>query len=108
MVKVHAFLDVLFRLLNQTVHMNCASRQNRVLYVLEDVFRCVLEHRRISARAAVEYLLMPERVKKLEGQVQVLHVDLEELTGALKKFLSLDGSGQSVPESQRSMQDYVS
>jgi hypothetical protein len=52
--------------------------------------------------------LMPERLKKLEGQVQVLHVDLEELTRALKKFLNLEGSVQTVPESQRSMQDYVS
>jgi hypothetical protein len=34
-----------------------------------------------EARVAVEYLLVPERVKKLESQVQVLHVDLEELTG---------------------------
>jgi hypothetical protein len=65
-----------------------------------------LEH--LSRDAAVEYLLMPERVKKLEGQVQGLHVDLEELTGALKKFLNVEGSVQPVPESQRSMQDYVS
>jgi hypothetical protein len=42
-----------------------------------------------------------------EGQVQLLHVDLEELTGALKRFLNVEGSGQPVPESQRSMQDYV-
>lgn len=51
---------------------------------------------------------MPERVKKFEGQVQVSHVDLEELTGTLKKFLNVEGSGQSVPESQRGTQDYVS
>jgi hypothetical protein len=60
------------------------------------------------SRDAAVYLLMPERVKKPEGQVQVLHIDLEELTGALKKFLNLENSGQPVPESQRSMQDYVS
>ncbi|MGD0495202.1 MAG: hypothetical protein ABSB28_04080 [Candidatus Bathyarchaeia archaeon] len=41
---------------------------------------------------------MPERVKKLQGQIQVLHVDLEELTGALKKFLNVEGSGQPIPE----------
>jgi GTP cyclohydrolase III len=51
---------------------------------------------------------MPERVKKLEGQVQVLHVDLEELTGTLRKFLEPEGSGQPVPESRRSLHDYVS
>ena len=56
---------------------------------------------------AVEYLLMPERVKKLEGQVQALHVDLEELTGTLKKLLIVEGSDQFGPE-QRRLQDYVS
>ena len=56
---------------------------------------------------AVEYLLMPERVKKLEGQLQALHVDLEELTGALKKLFSVEGSDQFGPE-QRRLQDYVS
>ena len=61
-----------------------------------------------SRDAAVEYLLMPERVKKLEGHVQILHFDLEELTGALKKFFNVEDSGQPVPENQRSMQDYVS
>jgi hypothetical protein len=50
---------------------------------------------------------MPERVKKLEGQVQALHVDLEELTGALKKLLSAECSDQIEPE-QRRLQDYVS
>jgi len=56
---------------------------------------------------AVEYLLMPERMKKLEGQVQALHVDLEELTGTLKKLFSAEGSDQFGPE-QRRLQDYVS
>jgi GTP cyclohydrolase III len=50
---------------------------------------------------------MAERVKKLESQVQVLHVDLEELTGALTKLMNPEGSGQSVPSSQKTMQDYV-
>jgi hypothetical protein len=50
---------------------------------------------------------MPERVKKLEGQVQALHVDLEELTGTLKKLFSLDSSQELGPEQKR-LQDYVS
>ena len=57
-----------------------------------------LEH--LSRDAAVEYLLMPERVKKLEGQVQALHVDLEELTGALKKLFCVEGPGES-PDQKR-------
>jgi hypothetical protein len=35
---------------------------------------------------------MPERVKKLEGQVQALHVDLEELTGTIRKLLNIESS----------------
>jgi hypothetical protein len=58
--------------------------------------------------AVIEYLQMPERLKKMEGRVDRLHVDLEELTGALRKLLNLEGGGQPVPEGQRSMQDYVS
>lgn len=58
---------------------------------------------------AVEYLLMPERVKKMEGQLEALHVDLEELTGALKRLL---GSEERVDpagvEGQRGLGDYVS
>lgn len=41
----------------------------------------------LSRDAAVEYLLMPERVKKLEGKVDALHYDLEELTSLLKRAL---------------------
>ncbi len=61
----------------------------------------------LSRDAAVEYLLMPERVKKLEGQVQVLHVDLEELTEALKKIFNSEVPGGLGPE-QRRLPDYVS
>jgi DNA-binding MarR family transcriptional regulator len=61
----------------------------------------------LSRDAAVEYLLMPERVKKLEGQVQGLHVDLEELTGALKKIFNAEGPGGLGPEQKR-LPDYVS
>ena len=84
----------------------CVSTPERKVDHSPGVTQGELEH--FSRDAAVEYLLMPERVKKLEGQVQVLHVDLEELTGALKKFLSLGGPVQPVPMNQRSMQDYVS
>ena len=61
----------------------------------------------LSRDAAIEYLLMPERVKKLEGQVQALHVDLEELTGALKRIFSLESS-EGVGPDQRRLPDYVS
>jgi DNA-binding MarR family transcriptional regulator len=84
----------------------CVSTPERKIDHSPGVSHGELEH--FSRDAAVEYLLMPERVKKLEGQVQVLHVDIEELVGALKSFLNIDGFGQSVPENQRSMQDYVS
>lgn len=84
----------------------CVSTPERQIDHSPGVSQGELEH--FSRDAAVEYLLMPERVKKLEGQVQILHVDLEELTGALKKFFNVEDSGQPVPENQRSMQDYVS
>lgn len=63
----------------------------------------------LSRDAAVEYLLMPERVKKLEGQVEALHVDLEQLTGALKRLLNVEGSVDPAgSEGQRRLGDYVS
>jgi dihydropteroate synthase len=61
----------------------------------------------LSRDAAVEYLLMPERVKKLEGQVQALHVDLEELTGTLKRIFNAETTSGLGPE-QRRLPDYVS
>jgi formyltetrahydrofolate hydrolase len=39
----------------------------------------------LSRDAAVEYLLMPERVKKLEGQVEAVASNVEELNQLLKK-----------------------
>jgi hypothetical protein len=84
----------------------CVSTPERKIDHSPDVSQGELEH--FSRDVAIEYLLMPERVKKLEDQVQVLHFDLEELTGALKKILEVDGFGQPVPESQKSMQEYVS
>jgi len=38
------------------------------------------------AQLLSRYLLMPERVKKLEGQVEVVASTLEELNAALKKI----------------------
>ncbi|MCJ7423543.1 hypothetical protein MUP01_04655 [Candidatus Bathyarchaeota archaeon] len=66
-----------------------------------------LEH--FSRDAAVEYLLMPERVKKLEGLVEALHVDFEQLTGALKRLLNPEASADPASvEDERGLGDYVS
>ena len=43
-----------------------------------------LDH--LGRDAAVEYLLMPERVKKLEGQVGNVLYDLEKISGSLAKL----------------------
>ena len=51
---------------------------------------------------------MPERVKKLEGKVEAVNLNLEELLGALRKLVNLESAGEPVPEAQRSKQDYVS
>jgi len=83
----------------------CVSTPERKIDHSPGIDQGELEH--FSRDAAVEYLLMRERVKKLEGQLQALHVDLEELTGALKKLFSIEGSDQFGPE-QRRLQDYVS
>jgi hypothetical protein len=40
---------------------------------------------------AVEYLLMPERVKKLEGQLAALNCDLERISGCLEKLTAVLG-----------------
>jgi hypothetical protein len=82
----------------------CVSTPERKIDHSPGVSQGELEH--FSRDAAVEYLLMPERVKKLEGQVQALHVDLEELTSALKNLVSFEGQpGQDA--GQRSLKDYV-
>lgn len=65
-----------------------------------------LEH--LQKDAVIEYLQMPERVKNLEGKVEAVNLNLEELLGALRKLVNLEGSGEPVPEAQRSKQDYVS
>jgi hypothetical protein len=43
-----------------------------------------LDH--LGRDAAVEYSLMPERVKKLEGQVETALTDLEKISGSLAKL----------------------
>jgi hypothetical protein len=40
---------------------------------------------------AIEYLLMPERVKKLEGQLAALNCDLERIGGCLDKLTAVLG-----------------
>jgi len=40
----------------------------------------------LSREAAVGYLLMPQRIKKPKGQVEVVASTLEELNAALKKI----------------------
>lgn len=82
----------------------CVSTPERKIDHSPGVSEGELEH--FSRDAAVEYLLMPERVKKLEGQVQALHVDLEELTGTLKRLLNMEGAAQPSPD-QGSLDRYV-
>ncbi len=48
-----------------------------------------LDH--LGRDAAVEYLLMPERVKKLEGQVETALSDLERISVSLAKLENLGG-----------------
>jgi DNA-binding MarR family transcriptional regulator len=82
----------------------CVSTPERKIDHSPGVSEGELEH--FSRDAAVEYLLMPERVKKLEGQVQALHVDIEDLTWTLKKLLSSEGLAQPNRE-QGSLDRYV-
>jgi DNA-binding transcriptional ArsR family regulator len=65
-----------------------------------------LEH--LQKDAVIEYLQMPERVKKLEGQVEAVNANLGELLGVLRKLVNLESMGEPVPEGQRSLQTYVS
>jgi predicted transcriptional regulator len=58
----------------------------------------------LSRDAAIEYLLMPERVKKLEGQVTALASMVEDLRGDVRELVSVlkgaldTGSKVGVPE----------
>lgn len=40
---------------------------------------------------AIEYLLVPERVKKMEGQLAALNCDLERISGCLEKLTTVLG-----------------
>ena len=83
----------------------CVSTPDRKIDHSPGVSEGELEN--FSRDAAVEYLMMPERVKKLEGQVQALHVDLEELTGTLRKLLNVEEPAQPSPK-QGCLDSYVS
>ena len=55
---------------------------------------------------AVEYLLMPERVKKMEGQLTALNCDLERISSCLEKLTTVlgklcegQGEGENAPKS---------
>ena len=52
----------------------------------------------IGRDAAVEYLLMPERVKKLEGQVDIVLCDLEKISGSLTKLEKMGGDLSKLAE----------
>ena len=62
----------------------------------------------LSRDAAVEYLLMPERVKKLEGQVEAVASNMEELNQLLKKLLGLSAESPSQDVRQTKRDSYVS
>jgi hypothetical protein len=83
----------------------CVSTPERKIDHSPGISQGELEH--FSRDAAVEYLLMPERVKKIEGQMQTLHVDLEEINETLKKLTCVNDTVESSSQQRRS-QDYVS
>jgi hypothetical protein len=65
--------------------------------------------------AAVEYLLMPERVKKVEGQVEVIgsnletiKSDLRKIADALGKLCDIESIGQELNGSVSGGASYVS
>jgi len=63
-----------------------------------------LDH--FSRDAAIEYLLMPERVKALEGKLEALHGDVQELVSVLKQLTQPAGPPEEVL--QRKNVGYVS
>jgi len=72
-----------------------------------------LDH--LGRDAAVEYLLMPERVKKVEGQVEVIgsdleaiKIDLRKIADALGKLCDLENPGQVLNGSFDGGKSYVS
>jgi hypothetical protein len=65
-----------------------------------------LDH--IGRDAAVEYLLMPERVKKLEGQVGNVLIDLEKISGSLEKLEQMGCSLAKVADASGKLVDFES
>jgi DNA-binding transcriptional ArsR family regulator len=69
-----------------------------------------------SIENAVEYLMMPERVKKLAGQLESVNYDLEQISGNIQKITDIlsklvnleEGQDVRGAEGQRSLKDYVS
>jgi hypothetical protein len=49
---------------------------------------------------AIEYLLVPERVKKLEGQLAALNCDLARISSCLEKLTGILGKLCEVPEGE--------
>jgi hypothetical protein len=63
-----------------------------------------LDH--VGRDAAVEYLLMPERVKKLEGQVDNVLTDLAKISGSLEKLEKMGCSLSQVAEALGKLVDF--
>jgi DNA-binding transcriptional ArsR family regulator len=61
----------------------------------------------LSIESAVEYLLMPERVKALEGKVDALGASLEKIVAALEKIVSFESVDRSSLDQKR-QDNYVS
>jgi hypothetical protein len=65
-----------------------------------------LEH--LQKDAVIEYLQMPERVKKVELELGALRGDLSKLIQALTKLCGLDSEGQSTVSAGEGGNSYVS
>ena len=63
-----------------------------------------LDH--LGRDAAVEYLLMPERVKKLEGQVDNVLTDLAKISGSLEKLEKMGYNLSKVAEALGKLTDF--
>jgi hypothetical protein len=64
-----------------------------------------LEH--LQKDAVIEYLQMPERVKKVELQLGALRGDLSKLAEALSRLYNLDGEGQPTASRGQGGNEYV-
>jgi hypothetical protein len=64
-----------------------------------------LEH--LQKDAVIEYLQMPERVKKVELEPGALRGDLMKLTKALSRLCNLDNEGQATAPKSQGGNDYV-